>query len=76
MTKRALLNSNEKVINFYKPAKHMPKDKVFLCEQTLTDKSLVYAVLIGNVRFDCMNLKQAQKLYDMISKEIINFELY
>ena len=43
--------------------------KIRLVEQTLSDGSLVYGVLIGNVRFDCDTQTTAIDLFNMLANQ-------
>jgi len=57
------LKDNERILDSDTCAGRGPADTVRVAEQTLTDDSKVYALLIGNVRIDCSGYAAAFDLF-------------
>jgi len=62
---RARLEDGERIAD----VSNTPGEVVFLTEKTLTDKSKVYNVLVGNVRFECVNQDAATELFWKLTQE-------
>ena len=62
---RVRLEDGERVAD----VSNTPGESVFLTEKTLSDKSKVYNVLVGNVRFECVGQDAATELFWKLTQE-------